>query len=95
MTDKVYSPYKLAIELGFTEEQARRFEWNGTDATNMRRIAEHLGLPSTKPDLAKPKPKTEQSRQDDDESGATGKKHKHYYRKDGTCRCGVARKVKS
>jgi len=55
MTEELYSPYKLAIELGFTEAEAERFAWNGTNATNMRRIAESLGL-GDKPIIAIPPP---------------------------------------
>ena len=100
MTDKVYSPYKLAIELGFDEEQAKRFEWNGTNATNMRGIAKHLGLPSTKPNLAKPELEAQRiaeakvKAEADAKAKPEPKKHRHSYHKDGTCRCGAVRKVK-
>lgn len=88
-TNGHYDPYKLAIELGFDAEQASRFAWNGTDATNMRSIAKHLGLPSTKPTLGKPETKPADSK-------AEPKKHSHYYHKDtGVCSCGASRKVEA
>ena len=94
MTEELYSPYKLAIELGFNEEQARRFEWNSTNATNMRRIAKSLGLPSTKQDLAKPEPKPEPKPElAGEDAEPVTKPHRHSYRKDGSCRCGAVRKV--
>jgi len=102
MSDQIYSPYKLAIELGFTEAEARDLDHAQADATNIRRVAEAKGLPSTKPKLAKPErsftPKQEPELLPSLEitpSQAEGKPHRHSYRKDGTCRCGVARKVKA
>lgn len=80
MTEELYDPKKLALELGFSEAQAERFAWNGTDATNMRRIAEHLGIGKYKQTIDVPPPEP--------------KKHSHSYRKDGTCACGAVRKAK-
>jgi len=91
MTEE-YSPYKLAIELGFTEAEARQLDKANADATNIRRVAVAKGLASVKPALAKPKPEPEPVAT---QAEAVTKPHRHYYRKDGTCRCGAVRKVKS
>ena len=74
MTEELYSPYKLAIELGFTEAKAERYEKLGVTATNMRHIAKAKNMPSTKQTIT-----------------LEPKKHKHYYRNDGTCACGAVR----
>ena len=83
MTEETYSPRKLALELGFTQEQADHYERRGTNATNLRKIAKAMDLPGTKQSIASPP-----------DAQGEGKKHKHSYRKDGTCACGAVRKVK-
>ena len=110
MTDKVYSPYKLAIELGFSEELAMHYEERGVDATKLRQIARAMDL--LKPKLGKPEPKREPTEfgsgiilAHDVEPDAkpkldnmlpiVTKKHSHHYRKDGVCSCGRKRKVKA
>ena len=54
MTDKTYSPYKLAIELGFSEALAKHYEELDLDATKLRQIARAKDMPSSKPKLGKP-----------------------------------------
>jgi len=100
MTEE-YSPYKLAIELGFTEAEARQLDKAGADATNIRRVAVAKDLPSMKKSIANPsftpKPESELLPQPEivaSQAQAVSKPHRHYYRKDGTCRCGAVRKVK-
>lgn len=75
--EEVYSPKRFALELGFSEAEADRFERLGANATNIRKVAIAKGMPSTKQTIAQP-PKPKQ--------------HKHSYRKDGTCACGAVRK---
>ena len=77
----VYDCYTFAIELGFTEAEARDLaatkSGKGQDATVLRRIARV-------------------KRPIDAKAGesiyAEPKKHKHYYRKDGTCKRGAVRR---
>ena len=90
MTEELYSPYKLAIELGFSEALARHYEELDLDATKLRQIAKAKDMPSMKPKLGKPKPEREPT-----PAEGRGKKHKHYYRKNGVCSCGAVRKVKA
>ena len=78
---QVYSPYELAIELGFSVAEAERYQKLGVTAINLRHIAKAKGMPSTKPTIPPP-------------DKGEGKPHKHSYRKDGTCACGVVRKAK-
>ena len=103
MTEELYSPYKLAIELGFTEALARHYEKRGTNATNLRKIAVAMDLPGTKPTIAKPpdelppEPDAEPEREpvvDEHASTSAVTKHKHSYRKDGTCACGAVKKAR-
>ena len=102
MKDELYSPYKLAIELGFTEAEAQDLDHAQADATNIRRVAEAKGLPSTKPKLGKPsgvdadgQPNPPEPEPVATQAEAVTKPHRHSYRKDGTCRCGAVRKVKA
>ena len=84
MTEEVYDPKKFALSLGFTEAEADQLAKageHGADATNIRRVAEAKGLSSTKGTIPPP-------------AHLAVKKHKHSYRKDGTCACGAVRKVR-
>lgn len=102
MTDKIYSPYKLAIELGFSEREARHYAELNLDATKLRQIARAKDMPGMKPKLSKPEPKSEPTEYGSGivlthevEPKPEPKKHKHYYHKDtGVCSCGAVRKAK-
>ena len=91
MAEETYSPYKLAIELGFSETLARHYDERGTNATNLRKIAIAMDLPSTKPTIASPPPEVDA---DGQPVPPKPEQHRHSYRKDGTCRCGWVRKAK-
>jgi len=91
---KTYNPYKMAKSLGFDDAMARQFERCGTDKAGIVKIAEGTGLIDTRQKLGKPdaEPKPKPTSGD---TQAEGKKHQHYYRKNGVCACGRVRKVKA
>ena len=120
--EKVYDCYTYAMELGFTEREARDIAASktgrGQDATVLRRMARAKGLipaeakPATEgmgkvtpAETKKHKGKvlTNTAGETVNEGltyplSATARKHKHSYRKDGTCACGNVkrqRKVKA
>ena len=80
-TEKVYSPREFALSLGFTEAEADQLDKAGAHATNIRQVAIAKDLPSMKQTVAKPETDTQ----------GEVKKHRHYYRNDGTCACGAMR----
>ena len=110
MAEQKYNPYEFAKSLGFSGDDAQRVanakDGKGLDATNVRRIAKVKGLLSDKPKIDVPKFVSESGAIETEPKGDVigvgtkaivdnlPKKHKHYYRKDGTCSCGAVRKAK-
>lgn len=89
--DKVYDCYTYAKELGFTEAEARDIAASktgrGQDATVLRRMARAKGL------IAEPKTEGKGKTSATKTTLSTEpKKHRHSYRKDGTCACGHVRR---
>ncbi|GAH68514.1 unnamed protein product [marine sediment metagenome] len=82
--EQVYNPYEFAKELGFTEAECQTLAHIEAHATNIRAVARAKGLLPDKKTIALPD-KVESK----PDSQAEGKKHRHHYRKDGTCRCGA------
>lgn len=89
MTEQVYNAKEFALELGFSEEDAGLFGGVNANATNLRRLAKRRREKGKMPDqLAEKAVGSVTVVATVTPTEVEGKKHKHAYRKDGTCKCG-------